>query len=97
MHEKNANGIVCTIDFQLIRSVGRLSNINTYSETINIIKEMLKEEGLDGKDSNIFDNYDYIPNLFSINSLEIQKIFFCIMIFLKKLLNKDLLHLILGS
>lgn len=64
MHEKNANGIVRTVDFQLNRSVGRLSNINAYNETISIIKEMLKEEGLDGKYSNIFDNYDYFPESF---------------------------------
>ncbi|MGN1224068.1 MAG: hypothetical protein ACI4TG_03045 [Ruminococcus sp.] len=64
MHEKNANGVPRTIDFQLNRSVGRLNNTNAYSETITIIKEMLKEEGLDGKYSNILDNYNYFPESF---------------------------------
>lgn len=64
MYGKNVNGIVRAIDFQRNRSVGRISNINAYGETINIIKEMLKEEGMDGKYSNILDNYNYFPESF---------------------------------
>lgn len=62
MHEKNKNGIPRIIDFQLNRSVGRLRNISSYSDTI--IKEMLKKEGLGGKFSSILDNYDYFPESF---------------------------------
>lgn len=64
MHQIGKNGIPRTVDFQLNRSVGRLRNTHSYSDTIIIIKEMLKEEGLEGKYSNILDQFDCFPESF---------------------------------
>ena len=64
MHQTGKNGVPRTVDFQLNRSVGRLRNTHSYSDTITIIKEMLKEEGLEGKFSNILDRFDCFPESF---------------------------------
>lgn len=49
------------IDFQLNRCVGRLHASDSYNDTISIVKEMLAEEGLEGKFDNILSQGDYFP------------------------------------
>ena len=87
MHQIGKNGIPRTVDFQLNRSVGRLRNTHSYSDTIIIIKEMLKEDGLEGKYSNILDQFDCFPESFFISLLVVQKIYSYIMILFEKQLN----------
>jgi hypothetical protein len=48
-------------DFQLNRCRNRLTAQNAYEVTIQIIKEMLKEENMSGKFSNVLDDYDFFP------------------------------------
>lgn len=61
MHSLNKNGTPRIIDFQLNRSKGRLRLTHIYSDTIQIIKEMLAEEDICNKFSNILDKKDYFP------------------------------------
>lgn len=61
MHSKGKNGKVRIEDFQLYRCVGRLRRNHIYSDTITIIKEMLAEEGIEGKFDNILGQNDYFP------------------------------------
>lgn len=61
MHGYNSDGMPRIIDFQLSRSVGRLRLSHIYSDTIQIVKEMLDEEGLSGKFANILDERNYFP------------------------------------
>lgn len=62
--ETNTQGNVRLIDFEQNRSVGRLHGPNSYGETIEILKEMLKEEGLEGKYSDVLDQRNYFPESF---------------------------------
>lgn len=64
MYGKNKNGEVRAIEFQLKRCVGRLRSTHIYSDTIKIIKEMLDEEGMNGKFGDILDQNDYFPESF---------------------------------
>lgn len=61
MYGKNARGKVRMIEFQLERCVKRLHPATIYSDTISIIKEMLAEEGMEGKFGNILDQRDFFP------------------------------------
>lgn len=61
MYSENLNGVVRMIDFQLNRCVGRLHAANSYEDTIAIVKEMLMEEGMEGKFDNIMSQKDYFP------------------------------------
>lgn len=61
MHSVGKNGKARIVDFQLYRCVGRLRSTHIYSDTINIIKEMLAEEGIQGKFDNILGQNDYFP------------------------------------
>lgn len=56
-----------------------------YSDTIKIIEEMLKEEGMEGKFRDILYKKIFSQNHFFINLLDIQKIFFYIMRTLRKI------------
>ena len=47
MYGKNAKGKVRIVEFQLERSVKKLHPSTIYSDTINVIQEMLKEEGME--------------------------------------------------
>lgn len=60
----NSKGKNRFIDFTKERSVGRLHGPNIYSETINIVKEMLAEEGMQGKFSDILEQKNYFPESF---------------------------------
>lgn len=64
MHSKNREGSIRLIDFQLNRCVGRLRLSHVYSDTITIIKEMLNEEGLNGKFGDILDMNNFFPESF---------------------------------
>ena len=60
----NPQGKVRIFDFCLSRSKGRLRTNTIYKDTKEIIKEMLAEEGLQGKFSNILNNDNYFPECF---------------------------------
>ena len=60
----NSDGISRFIDFTTKRSVNRLRVSHIYEDTITIIKEMLHEEGLDDKFSNVLNHADYFPESF---------------------------------
>lgn len=64
MHSKNGEGKTRIIDFQLNRCVQRLRLSHVYSDTIAIIKEMLNEEGLNGKFGDILDMKNFFPESF---------------------------------
>lgn len=64
MHTKNSQGKPRILEFQLERCVGRLRSTHIYSDTINIVKEMLDEEGLQGKFFNGLDMNDFFPESF---------------------------------
>ena len=61
MHSVGKNGKPRIMDFQLERCVGRLRPTHIYSDTITIIKDMLLEEGMQGKFDNILSQNDYFP------------------------------------
>lgn len=61
---KNPKGIVRIFDFCMLRANGRLRISSIYSDTKEIIKEMLAEEGLHGKFGDIIDNNNYFPECF---------------------------------
>lgn len=46
------------------RSIGRLRPNTIFNDTKEVIKEMLAEEGLQGKFSDILDNNNYFPESF---------------------------------
>ena len=52
------------IEFQLERCVGKLRSTHIYSDTIKIIKEMLAEEGMEGRFGNILNTRDFFPESF---------------------------------
>ena len=64
MHEIGVNGTPRIVDFQLKRCIGRLRPTHIYSDTIEIIKEMLAEEGMEGKFDNILNQNDFFPESF---------------------------------
>ncbi|MCQ5141454.1 CHAT domain-containing protein [Enterocloster bolteae] len=64
MHDTNSNGKPRIIDFQLERCVGKLRSTHIYSDTIKIVKEMLEEEGMEGKFGNILNKHDFFPESF---------------------------------
>ena len=64
MHDTNSKGKPRIIEFQLERCVGKLRSTHIYSDTIKIIKEMLAEEGMEGKFGNILDTQDFFPESF---------------------------------
>lgn len=61
MYSKNKRGKIRAVEFQLERCVNRLRSSHIYSDTIQIIKEMLEEEGMQGRFGNILDQNDYFP------------------------------------
>lgn len=64
MNEPGENGKPRIVDFQLNRCVGRLRRTHIYSDTIAILKEMLAEEGMEGKFDNILSQNDFFPESF---------------------------------
>ena len=62
--EKNSNGVARFYDFCLNKSVGRLRKNHIYFDTIQIIKEMMKEENIQNKFDAILDFNDYFPESF---------------------------------
>ena len=64
MNEPGKNGKPRIVDFQLNRCVGRLRRTHIYSDTIAILKEMLAEEGMEGKFDNILSQNDFFPESF---------------------------------
>lgn len=58
---KNKDGITRLTDFCLNRSKNRLHGSTIYNDTISILKEMLHDEGMDGKFDNILNNNNYFP------------------------------------
>lgn len=63
MNEPGENGKPRIVDFQLNRCVGRLRRTHIYSDTIAILKEMLAEEGMEGKFDNILSQNDFFPRI----------------------------------
>ena len=63
---KNAKGIRRIEDFMLRRTSGQLRTAFIYSDTISILKEMLKEEGLDKKYDSILKVDNCFPESFFI-------------------------------
>ena len=62
--DKNDNGELRLMDFSMKRCPGRLHGSSMYKDTIEIVKEMLHEEGLDGKFDDILSQDDYFPESF---------------------------------
>lgn len=62
--EKGANGTPRIFEFTLKRCVGRLHNNSIYQDTIAILKEMLKEDGMEGRFDSILDKENYFPESF---------------------------------
>ena len=60
----NSAGEIRMMDFTMKRSVKRLSNSTIYADTISILKEMLHDEGLDGKFDDILNHENYFPESF---------------------------------
>lgn len=60
----NCKGKVRMMDFTMERSVGRLHGSTMYADTILIVKEMLHEEGLDGKYDDLLNQENYFPESF---------------------------------
>lgn len=61
MYATGKNGRSRIEDFQLHRCRGRLRHTHIYSDTITILKEILAEEGMQGKFANILGQNDYFP------------------------------------
>lgn len=61
---KNDNGELRLMDFSMKRCPGRLHGSSMYKDTIAIVKEMLHEEGMDGKFDDILSQDDYFPESF---------------------------------
>jgi len=64
MHSKNSRGKTRIVEFQLERCVGKLRTTHIYSDTIKIVKEMLAEEGIEGKFGGVLDMNNYLPESF---------------------------------
>lgn len=60
----NSKGTIRMMDFTMARSVGRLHGSSMYADTILIVKEMLHEEGLDGKFNDVLNQENYFPESF---------------------------------
>lgn len=60
----NCKGKIRMMDFAMERSVGRLHGSTMYADTILIVKEMLHEEGLDGKFDDVLNQDNYFPESF---------------------------------
>lgn len=60
----NKDGVSRFKDFALNRSRGKLHSRTMYEDTITIVKEMLREEGLEGKYDDILNREDYFPESF---------------------------------
>lgn len=61
---ENDNGELRLMDFSMKRSPGRLHGSSMYKDTIMIVKEMLHEEGMDGKFDDILSQDNYFPESF---------------------------------
>lgn len=61
---KNGNGELRLMDFSMKRCPGRLHGSSMYKDTIEIVKEMLQEEGMNGKFDDILSQDDYFPESF---------------------------------
>ncbi len=57
----NPNGKIRLVEFQLEKSVGKIHPMTIYSDTINVIKEMMEEENMGGKFKNILEDMDFFP------------------------------------
>lgn len=60
----NSKGKLRMMDFTMERSVGRLHGSTMYADTILIVKEMLHEEGLDGKFDEVLNQENCFPESF---------------------------------
>lgn len=60
----NSKGKIRMMDFTMERSVGRLHGSTMYADTILIVKEMLHEEGMDGKFNDLLNQENYFPESF---------------------------------
>ena len=58
------DGVIRFNDFCLNRSNGKIRKKYAYSDTKQVIKEMLKEENMEDKFKNIIDSNDYFPECF---------------------------------
>lgn len=61
---KNDNGELRLMDFSMKRCPGRLYGSSMYKDTIEIVKEMLHEEGRDGQFDDILSQDNYFPESF---------------------------------
>ena len=52
------------MEFTMEKSLMRLHGSTMYTDTIAVIKEMLHEEGMDGKFDDIFNKGNYFPESF---------------------------------
>lgn len=80
----NSKGKRRMIDFTMERSVGRLHGSTMYADTILIVKEMLHEEGLDGKFDDVLNQENYFPESFFYQWVGVPENIFCIMKCLQK-------------
>lgn len=60
----NSNGETRMMDFAMHRSVKRLHGPTIYGDTIEVIKEMLREEGMEGKFDDVLSQGNYFPESF---------------------------------
>lgn len=61
---ENVSGQTRIFDFKLHRCIGRLRSTHIYSDTIAVLKEMLAEEGLDGRYDSILIPEQCFPESF---------------------------------
>ncbi len=62
--EKSANGIPRIFEFTQKRCLGRIHSNSIYQDTIAVLKEMLKEDGMEGRFDSILDKENYFPESF---------------------------------
>lgn len=87
---KNDNGELRLMDFSMKRSPGRLHGSTMYKDTIEIVKEMLHEEGLDGKFDNILNQDDFFPESFFYQWIGFPENVFLYNEVFKEVIEKDM-------
>lgn len=89
---KNSNGKTRMVEFQLERCVNRLRSTHIYTDTIEIIKEMLEEEDMQGKFGDILDMKNFFPESFFYQLIGYPENIFLYNDIFEKVYNKNIPH-----